>query len=181
MKALKTIQLRLGQMSLKKKKKALIRKSKAIGIDSASKIGVLYSATNRSEAEVVKKFIQYLKEERKEVSSLGYIDTKDASEKVESYLHFDFFDNNQLSKSLIPTGKIVDDFINTPYSILVDLTMGESFPLEYISSLSNSRFKVGAKGNYRDNSCDMVIDIDNDKRLEYLIIQLKHYLKMINN
>lgn len=181
MKAIKNIQLSLGRISLKKKKKALKRKSKAFGIDSASKIGVLYNATNRKEAEVVKKFVQYLKEERKEVSSLGYIDAKDASEKVESYLNFDFFDNNQLSKSLIPKGKIIDDFMNTPYSILVDLTMGESFPLEYISSLSHSRFKVGAKGNYRDNSCDMVIDINNDKRLEYLIIQLKHYLKMIHN
>lgn len=181
MKAIKNIQLKLGQIFLNRRKKKMHRKVKAFGMDKASKIGVIYNATNRSDADLVKKFVQYLKEERKEVSSLGYIDAKDASEMVKPYLNFSFFDNSQLSKTLIPNGKIVDDFLKTPYSILIDLTTSNSFPISYISTLSQARFKVGANGDYRDDTCDMVINIDNDKRLEYLIIQLKHYLKMIQN
>ena len=181
MKAFKNIQLKLGHISLKNKKKKLNRKVKAFGIEKASKIGVLYDATNRAEADVVKKFVQYLKEERKEVESLGYINAKDSSELVKPYLSFSFFDNNDLSKTLCPKSESVTKFLNTPYSILIDLTLKDTFPLAYISELSTAKFKVGANGNYRDDACDMVIDIDSDKRLEYLIIQLKHYLQLIHN
>jgi hypothetical protein len=180
-KAIENIQLRLGQISLKKRKKKLHRKIKAFGFEKASKIGVLYDATNRSDADLVKKFIQYLKEERKEVFSLGYINAKDASEIVKPYLSFAFFDKSQLSKTFIPKSETVNEFMKTPYSILIDLTIDESFPIEYIATLSQAKFKVGANGNHRNETCDMVIDIDNDKRLEYLIIQMKHYLQMIHN
>lgn len=181
MKVINNIQLGLGRIVLKKKKKRLNRKIKSFGIEKASSIAVLYDATNRNDAELVKKFIQYLKEERKEVSSLGYINTKDSSEIVKPYLNFSFFDNTNLNKSLIPSSEAIEKFISTSYSILIDLTLSDTFPLEYISSLSPSKFKVGAKGNYRDEVCDMTIDIEQDKRMEYLIIQVKHYLKMMNN
>jgi len=178
---IKNIQEKLGRMRLKKECKQLQRKVKAFNIEKASTIGVVYNATNRNDAEIVKKFTQYLKEERKEVLSIGYIDSKDSSDVVKSHLNHIYFDKQDLSTSLVPKGYDVEQFINKPYSILVDLNIGDCFPVEYISSLSQARFKVGAKGSYRDNACDLVIDIDENKKMEYLVIQIKHYLKMIKN
>jgi hypothetical protein len=180
-KALKNIQLQLGRLTLKKKLKNLKRNVKSFNIENATSIGVLYDATNRNNYETVKKFIQFLKEERKDVLSMGYINSKDSSEIVKPHLNYNFFDNNQLSKKLFPTSNEVDKFINTPYSILIDLNTQDSFPLEYICSLSQAKFKVGAKGGYRDGVCDLIIDIENDNRVEYLVIQVKHYLKMIQS
>ena len=180
MKPIKNIQERLGILSLKKKKKKLQRTVKVFSIEKASSIGVLYDATNRNDYEIAKKLVQYFKEERKEVMSLGYIKSKTSSELVTPHLNFSFFDNSHLSKRMIPKGNDVEQFIQTPYSILIDLNIHKSFPIEYICSLSRAKFKVGAKGNYRDEVCDMTIDINQDKRIEYLIIQIKHYLKMLN-
>lgn len=179
--AIKNIQEKLGRFKLNKKLKVQQRKVKAFNIEKASTIAVLYDATNRSNADTVKKFIQYLKEERKEVYSLGYIDTKDASETVSSSLNYVFFDQRSLSKSLVPQSSQINEFIQNPYSILIDLNVKTCFPIEYISSLSNAKFKVGLKGDYRDNICDLIIDTENIEDLDFLIIQIKKYLKMIHN
>ena len=102
MSAIKNIQEKLGRLTLRKEQKRLNRNVKAFNIESASTIAVLYNATNRNDAEIVKKFVQYLKEERKEVLSLGYIDSKDASDIVRPHLNYIYFDKQSLSKSLIP-------------------------------------------------------------------------------
>ena len=181
MKAVKNIQEKVGRIFLKKEAKRLKRSVKAFSIEKASTIGVVYNATNRSDAETVKKFIQYLKEERKDVFSLGFIDSKDASDIVKPHLNYAYFDKRNLSKSFIPKGDEVQSFIKKPFSILIDLNTVDCFPIEYITSLSEARFKVGAKGFYRDNACDLIIDIEENETLKFYIIQIKHYLKMIKN
>ncbi len=181
MSRIKSIQEKLGRFSLKKERKRLQRNVKTFSIEKASTIGVVYNATNRNDAETVKKFVQYLREERKDVLSIGFIDSKDSSDMVKPHLNYVFFDKRNLSKGLVPKGNDVENFINKPYSILIDLNIDDCFPIEYISSLSNAKFKVGAKGSYRDGACDLVIDIEENNKMEYLIIQVKHYLKMIKN
>ncbi len=179
MSPLKNIQLSLGKIKLKKEKKRLKRRVKAFNIENASTIGVIYDATNRSDAEIVKKFVHYLKEERKDVLALGYINSKNSDDLVKPHLNYQFFDNNNISKIKLPTGTEVVNFIEKPFSILIDLNTSDCFPIEYITSLSIARFKVGAIGNYRGEVCDLTIDITQNNNLDYLIIQIKHYLKMI--
>jgi hypothetical protein len=181
MSAVKNIQEKVGRFWLRKNVKQLKRKVKAFSLEKASTVGVIYNATNRDDAETVKKFIQYLKEERKEVLSLGFIDSKDSTALVQSHLNYTYFDQRDLSKSFVPHGNAVENFINKPFSILIDLNNGPCFPIEYISTLSLAKFKVGKKGFYHDLVCDLVIDIEENKKLSFFIIQLKHYLKMIKN
>ena len=179
MSSIKKIQQKIGRLTLKKELKQLKRDVRAYSIEKATTIGVIYNATNRNDADTVKKFIHYLREERKDVLSIGYINFKDSTDIVKPHLNYVFFDNKNLSKRLIPRGIDVKNFMEKPYSILIDLTIEDSFPIEYITTLSQAKFKVGAKGTYRDSVCDLVIDIDQNKTMEYLIIQIKHYLKMI--
>lgn len=181
MKVLIKMQEKVGRFLMNKELKRLKRSVKAFSLEKASTVGVIYNATNRDEAEVVKKFIQYLKEERKDVVSLGYIDSKDSSDLVKPHLNYSFFDKRDLSKVLVPNGSDVESFIAKPFSILIDLNTDECFPIEYISSLSKAKFKVGAKGLYHDAICDLILDIEQNKTLNFLIIQVKHYLKMIKN
>jgi hypothetical protein len=181
MSAVEIIQEKIGRFWLNKKSKRVKRNVKAFGIEKASTIGVIYNATNRDTAETAKQFIHYLKEQRKEVLSIGFIDSKDASGIVESHLNYTFFDKRNLSKSFVPNGDAVENFINKPFSILIDLNTTHCFPIEYISTLSVANFKIGSKGMYHDKVCDLVIDIEVNKKLKFFIIQLKHYLKMITN
>ena len=179
MSGIKNIQEKLGRFKLKKELKRLNRSVKAFNIEKASTIGIIYNATNRTEAEIVKKFTQHLKEERKDVLSLGFIDSKDSSDIVTPHLNYTYFDRTNLSKSQVPKGVDVENFIQKPFSILIDLNMNDCFPIEYISSLSIAKFKVGAEGGYKNRACDMLIDISQKPQLDYLIIQIKHYLQMM--
>ncbi len=181
MKIIKNIQQKFGEFVLKSKQKNVSRHIKAVGFDKALEIGVLYDATNRNDCETVKHFVNYLIEERKKVLALGYINSKDSSEIVKAHLNYNYFDNKNLSKILIPQGKEIENFINTPYTILIDLTTKPCFQTKYITTLSKARFKVGASGDYRDATCDLTISLTENKSMEYFIIQLKHYLKMIHN
>ena len=181
MSAIKDIKEKLGRYKLSKLNKRQDRNVRAFSLEKASTVGVIYDATNRDDADTVKNFIQYLKEERKDVLSIGFIDSKDSSDMVKPHLNYVYFDKRDLSKRLIPQGSEVENFINKPYSILIDLNTEACFPIEYITHRSNAKFKVGAKGDYRDEACDLVIDIEENNNLKYLIIQLKHYLKMIKN
>lgn len=177
---LSSFRLKIARFLLKKKLKNTHRKVRAIGLDKATEIGILYDATNRMEYESVKKLTNYLIEERKKVSTLGYINSKKGTEMMTPHLHFRYFDNNHLSKLFIPNNNEVESFLNSPFQILIDLTLSDSFPLEYIASLSKARFKVGATGNYRDEVCDLTISLKDNQSIDQLILQLKHYLKMIN-
>ena len=179
MSPIKNIQLKLGKFKLKNEKKKPKRDVKAFNLGNASTVGVIYNATNRNDYELAKKFVQYLKEERKDVLSLGYINSKNSDDVVKPHLNYQFFDNNNISKIKVPTGLDATNFIETPFSILIDLNTEDCFPIEYITTLSKAKFKVGAAGNYRNEECDLTIDISQNNNLDYLIIQIKHYLKMI--
>ena len=181
MKAVDNIKESIGRMKLKRASKRLNRKTKAFSIESASSIGIVYDATNRGVDEQVKKFVQYLKEERKEVISLGFINSKDSSDIASAHLNYKYFDLRDLSSAKVPNTPELIQFIDQPFSILMDLSMGECFPIEYVSTLSNAKFKVGAQIGYRNNVCDLIIDVSSNKALDFLIIQMRHYLKMIKN
>ena len=84
---LKKIKLNIAQFLLNKKNKNFIRKVRAIGLDRAIEIGIIYDATNRMEYEAVKKLTNYLIEERKKVATLGYINSKKGSELMSPHLH----------------------------------------------------------------------------------------------
>jgi len=129
----------------------------------------------------VKSLVHYLKEERKEVLSLGYILDKKESEKASPHLNYLFFDNNDLSPFFVPKTRELRQFMQRPFSILIDLNSQKNFPLEYISTISSAKFKVGMKGGYHDDICDLILNVDENTEMEELIKQIKHYLNMIHN
>lgn len=179
--ALTNIKESFGRIKLRRESKRLSRNVKSFSIEKASSIGIVYDATNRTTDEQVRKFVQYLKEERKEVTSLGFINSKNSSDIVTPNLNYNYFDLRDLSATKVPNSKEVIQFMNQPCSILIDLSLNQVFPIEYVTCTSKAKFKVGAKLGYREEACDLLIDIHQNNTLEYLIIQIRHYLKMIKS
>lgn len=115
-----------------------------------------------------------------QVDTLGYISNKDYYDTVQPELTYNYFHKKHLNWLHIPTEKQCLELMYKEYDILFDLTIQSYFPLKYIISLSKAHFKVGASIAYRNEVCDLTIDIAKQKELNYLINQLKHYLKLIN-
>ncbi|NJK86580.1 MAG: hypothetical protein HC906_12035 [Bacteroidales bacterium] len=61
-----------------------------------------------------------------------------------------------------PFGDTIDQFIKTPFDILINLSLDESYPIKYILALSASKFKVG-KFFKEPNYMDLMIDVEKEK------------------
>lgn len=156
------------------------RKVKAWNLNQAGKIGVIYDATSREDHEKVKKFIHFLREEQKDVLSLGYINSKNPDHFLSSKLSYRYFTKKDLNWLFQPKEGEAADFLEKEFDILIDLSIEDCFPIRYLCNKSEANFKVGAQKGYRSEKCDMLIDISSNPSVDFLIIQIKHYLKLIN-
>lgn len=174
-----TLKTKAADLLLKKRLSKSTRKVYAKGFKEAKKVAILYHYEPEIE-KIVRGFAHFLKEERMQVDTLGYLSNKDYYDKVKPELTYNYFNKKQLNWLHIPIEKQCVELMNNEYDILFDLTIRSYFPLRYITSLSQAHFKVGAAMAYRNDVCDLTIDIAKQKELNYLINQLKHYLKLIN-
>ena len=153
----------VGRMLLQKKLRNLKRNTRVCNIDEAKTVGIIYNATNSVSFEIIKDFTKILAQKKIEVSVLGYVHSKKL---IDHYLYrkgFDFFTKNNLNWYNRPQSDTVDDFMNKPYDILINLSLERYYPIQYVLALSPSSFKVG---KYYDepNYMDLMIDIEKEKK-----------------
>ncbi len=165
---------------LRKKLSQLKREVTSLPFKDVKEVGVLYDATERSNYDLVRMFIHNLKGEGKRVVSIGFINSKKEATFIKPQLDYYYFNKKEINWLGIPTNSDAKRFIHTNFDLLIDLNIDEFFPLEYICSLSRSKFKVGKMEGYHSSVCDMQIDISKNYNTNFLITQLKHYLKLIN-
>lgn len=161
MKLLENTKRNFGSFVLVRKISSKKRNAKSCGLEQAKKIGILYNATHPISFEIIKSFTKVLLEKKIEVSVLGYVQNKNL---IDHYLYrkgFDFFTKNNLNWYNKPIGETVENFIKTPFDILINLCLEETFPVQYILALSESKFKVG---KYFDepNYMDLMINVEKE-------------------
>ena len=79
-----------------------------------------------------------------------------------------------------PNGKVLTNFIEEPYDILIDTSINAFFPFKYIVSNSQAKFKVGRQELEYSDRFDMMIKVEEGKDLRYLLRYIDHYLNIIN-
>jgi len=163
MKVMDNTRVYVGRMLLQKKLRNLKRNTRVCNIDEAKTVGIIYNATNSVSFEIIKDFTKILAQKKIEVSVLGYVHSKKL---IDHYLYrkgFDFFTKNNLNWYNRPQSDTVDDFMNKPYDILINLSLERYYPIQYVLALSPSSFKVG---KYYDepNYMDLMIDIEKEKK-----------------
>lgn len=173
------LKTKAAELLLKNRLAKLERRIHAKGFREAKNVALLYHYDPETE-KTVRDFAHYLKDERMKVDTLGYVSNKEYYEKTKPELSYGYFDKKKLNWLHTPNEKQCLDFIDREYDILIDLTIRSHYPLRYLFSLSKAHFKVGAAIAYRNDICDLTIDISKQKELPYLITQLKHYLNLIN-
>ena len=89
------------------------------------------------------------------------------------------FNKKNLNWRLAPVGHTVESFIQRKFDILINLSVKEILPLEYISALSQANFRVGPYEKNKTYCYDLMIDTGEEKDLKNLIEQVKHYLHLM--
>ncbi len=163
MKIIDDTRVYVGGKVLRKKLRNLKRSTKVCNINDARTVGIIYNATNSVSFEIIKDFTKILAQKKIEVSVLGYVHSKKL---IDHYLYrkgFDFFTKNNLNWYNRPKSDTVNDFMKKPYDILINLSLEQYYPIQYVLALSPSTFKVG---KYFDepNYMDLMIDMEKEKK-----------------
>lgn len=170
-----------GEFFLKKLSIANKRKPKSCGLMDAKTIGILYNASESGNREIVKKFVSKLKEDKKNVSTLGYFSQKEMAADTLAKLDFDYFSKKDINWHLRPYSKVISNFCNESFDILINLSTHTTLPIEYVFVMSKSNFKVGRAGKKHLPFYDLSILAPEDADIKQLIDIFTKYLNMIHS
>jgi hypothetical protein len=144
-------------------------------------IGILYEATENENYELVKNYVRELRDLKKEVLALGYVDQKELPNMRFSKLGLDFFTRKNLNWHFKPSHPMVTKFINANFDILIFLNIEHSLPLKYIAVATHAKFKIGKYDAKNAAFCDFMIKTDEQVTLSGFIDLVNNYLKKLSN
>lgn len=156
------------------------REVRAINIKKAQTVGIVYRGDDDEAKELVERYVKFLRDYGVKCKTLGYYDADELPRYVTPKLEYDYFvkkDLNWKLETLIPE---VENFIQTPFDILIDTTVLEDEVLRFVVRKSQSTFKVGGAGLKDASDLDFTINLQEGEGLRQLMKGLDNYLHLIN-
>ncbi len=159
----------------RKKLAKLISKTEHIpvfpNIDTVKTVGVIWQPTQKEAFQYLKSYFN-----REQAIFRGYC----VFEEITSPFH----DSNTLTvKDLdfwgLPKKDKVDEFIHIRFEILFNIAFENNVVLDYITALSQAKFKVGSSSK-TNNYFDLNINIDENHDSMYVAKQQIFYLAQLN-
>ena len=179
MQSIEDFKQQVGKWVFQRELKANSRTKEVCNLDNAKSIGILYNATTESNIKGIQSFVSYFFDLKKDVKALGYVNSKQLSYFHAPKLQYDFFYKKDLNWYYKPQNYIIDNFIKKEYDILINLCDSSIIPIKYLAASSIAHFKVGI---YEENYeiYDLMISLKDDKSLQKLMSEIKHYINLIN-
>jgi hypothetical protein len=109
---------------------------------------------------------------------MGFVDDQEIPDHYLLRKGFQFFCQKDLKWSKVPGVPFVRDFSVKTFDILFDLSLEDHFPVNYILKLSPATYKIGRLVKHTEY--DLMIDIEKEISINYLIEQIRHYLSIIH-
>jgi len=161
----------------------LDRKPIARNLAMARKVAIVYVVEDEATHNHVRNYVKRVKEELgiSMIMALGYSDQKVMPHFLHAKLNFDAICLKDLNWYRIPQGNTVQNFMAEEYEVIIDLTLEDRLPIQYIMAKSRARFKVGRFSESNKRILDMMIDMAGSKSLPQMIQQVHHYLLMVNS
>ena len=170
---------KVGKWVFQRELKTNKRTKEVCNLDNAQSIGILYDATSEEQIKMVKPFVSYFFDLKKDVKALGYVNSKQLSFHHTPKLQYDFFYQKDLNWFYKPQNYIIDNFVKKEYDILINLCDSSIIPIKYLLASSIAHFKIGIhEENYE--IYDLMISLKDDKSMEKLMHEIKHYINLIN-
>lgn len=176
---IRNIRTRIAYFLLAGKFRAVSREIEAVNLSAAKKLAIVFQPSDQESFDLVRNFVKKLRERNIDVTAIGFIDAKQIPNIYLLRKGYHFFCRKDLNWYMRPKSLFVESFVQEGYDILIDLCLERSFPVDYLTALSQARFKAG-KHFPGSKLLDLGIDISKTNRLDFLIMQLEHYLDLIN-
>ena len=165
--------------SIRKKKRLIVRNRKVHNFTTAKSVGIFFDTTDTESFQKIRDFSKQLKDQKISSEILGYVNSEEIPGELLLWDSCHVLSNKDLDWKFRPKNQIVEKFISKEFDILFDLSLSDCIPSIYIISLYNAQFKVG-KFREGENDLDLMINIDQDNSVKYLIEQILNYVSMLN-
>lgn len=169
------LRTRLHHYFLKKKMDGIAADNSIVNYHNAKTIGILYDGTLPEDRQRVKKYINRLREQGKQVTSLAYINSKKPVEDVTE----DHFTPKQVDWLFRPDNNS-QEIANKKLDLLINLSTTRNLPLEYLAATSQARYRVGRYIEDKTYCYDLMVYLDAQKSVADLIREVDHLLTEIN-
>lgn len=169
----------LTKYSLRKKKALSVRNRQVHNFDTAKSVGIFFDTSDTKSFQNIRDFSKKLKSQGISFEILGYINSDEIPGELLLWDDCNVISNKDLDWIFRPKDSITESFISKEFDILFDLSLNNFISSFYIVSLSRALFKVG-KFSENDNDLDLMINIDQNNSVDYLIEQINVYVSMIN-
>lgn len=152
------------------------REKQFIKLPDAKSVGIVFDATNADEFELIKKFIQQLKEYTKGIHAIGFVDNKITPNYSYIKTDIDLFNKKELKNLYQPLSPYIKTFMETERDILIDANVGNKLPLQYIAAASKAKCKVGQHTPGNERMHDVLLNVGPNRGLEFFLQQSLKYL-----
>ncbi|MBT4344828.1 MAG: hypothetical protein HOD68_02060 [Flavobacteriales bacterium] len=179
MQFIEDIKKKVGKWVFKRELKINKRRKEVCNLESAKSIGILYDASSEEQINLVRPFVSFFFDLKKDVKALGFVNAKELSYCHVPKLQYDFFYKKDLNWYYKPQNYIIDNFIKKEHDILINLTDSSVIPIKYLVASSLAHFKIGI---YEENYqiYDLMISLTDDRSQQKLMDEIKHYINLIN-
>jgi len=172
-----SIQLFFYRYFMQKRLKAHHVTHEVVNLHQANEVGILFDATNEQNIIWIRRLTEALEKRKKKVSILGFVNSKHPNEQI-AYPCFSLKDTNWY---LHPVQYMPVYFCEKKFDILINAFVHPVETLEYISTFSNARFRVGCFADDKTHCYDLMINLKESDSLSEFLNNTLHYLQIINN
>ena len=144
-----------------------------IALHNAKSIGILFSAIDIKQNDIILDFVKQLKHSQKDVQILGYLPKREFGFQYP----FPYISNKDISWYGKPGGGTTGFFERSPFDLMVNFSMEDCLPLEYISAVSLAKFRVGFNKDIQNSNYDLILISNEKQNISNLIQNLEMYLK----
>lgn len=144
-------------------------------LKDAKSVGIVYDSTNPANDAIITEFAGLLRNQGKTVEVLGFINDAKPITKPD----VPSFNRKGLNWAQVPTDEKALQFAGKNFDLLLACFTTESLPLEYISSTSKARWRVGHYNPAKTECYDMMINMGDKTDLPYFLDQASNFLNKI--
>ena len=147
-------------------------------LKKSNSIAVFFDATDVNNIKIIKDFVYNFSSGKQKVSAMGYVNKSNKSFDHFSSQYFDYFSNKYLNWFGKPYRHLITNFLDYEYDILIDLSLKNHYPLNYLLKASTAKYKIGA--SKKDITIfDQEINSDEISNLSALITKITNYLTQV--
>lgn len=172
---LQNIKNKVFQRALQQQGRQNRTERKFVGFEKAQSIGILFDATDLDKREAVFQYAENLSNNNKRVKLLGFFDSK----LDDPNFTFRYFNRKQLDWAGRPHGENVQEFVEQPFDMMINLDTISKPQAEYISAQSHAHLRIGPVTE--NTFCyELMVDISGSQNLQTFIQQMESILAKTN-